>query len=286
MRLRLQIGLLGAVIVVLWAVYAALLTPKIGLLPALMLGLLGALFLLLLIASVVQTVSALRRRRLLSNAGPPRSDGFQACSGKVVALSHVAPAPLSGIDCVVWEYEFESGDGKWSGLGQVPMAIETGAGRVPIRCGVLPEELPWRKVAAAEGEERARELQDLPGRRRLHGAFAWAHALGDLERLLEDDDGGARLDLYSGAGDAPASVPKRLRERRLEEGATVTVLGRYELSERAFVPSARGVELHPCKAETLARKAFAEKLRALAFAVFTNLFLQTLVVLAFVRGEG
>lgn len=297
MRLRLQFGLLALVVGLLWAAYAAVLWSRIGAGPALMLGFLGALFLLLLVASVVELFRSARRRRLLENAGPPSRDGFAACSGRIQPVGDATTAPLSGEPCVLWEYEFsaeathredgtgDAGSGKWMGFGHVAMAVETSAGTVPIAGGVLPDEIPRKKVSGEDAEARALELMERPGRRTIDGPFGWAGALGDLERLLSDEDGDARVDYYSGPRrEGMASSPRRLRERRLEAGTTVTVLGRYSLAQRAFVASAKGLELHPVSAASLARKAFEGRKGALAFALLTNAFLQTLVVLAYLRG--
>jgi len=139
MSLRLQLVGLFVLVSGLWTAYAVALGPRIGWVPALLVGLLGALFLLLLISATLETLRGLHKSRLLriAESGPLRSDGYSAWSGRVVASGEPDRAPLSGVECVLWEYEFEeSGSaepGKWSGIGQAPMAIENTHGQVMVR---------------------------------------------------------------------------------------------------------------------------------------------------------
>ena len=287
MRMKLQLGLLLAVIVGLWAAYVVVLAPKVGWFPAGMLGLLGSLFLLLLVSLMVQIVRALARRRLLESVGPPNRDGYQACSGRIVAVGELDRAPLTGTPCLLWEYEFSDGDfesaTQWSGIGQAPMAIETEGSRVPIRAGILPEELGWNSIPDATGSERALALAARPELRALEGPLSFGTLLGDLEELLNDDDGAARLDLCRGKRATPRSV-SGLRERRLEPNTMVTVLGTYSLTDRAFVPGRRGTELFPKSAKALRSSLLKGLPGALGFALLTNVFLQGIVVLAYFRG--
>ncbi|MEM1245241.1 MAG: hypothetical protein AAGA81_12895 [Acidobacteriota bacterium] len=294
MQLRLRLGLFALAVGLLSAAYTALLWPHMTSGSALVLGFVASVFLLLLPGSVMGLISGFRRRRLLRNAGPPREDGDAACSGRIEPLAEATTAPLSGEPAVLWQYQFdarlsgaEAGRGSWMGFGHVAMVIDTGAGRVPIACGVLPKDLPRQSLTDEDAIVRARKLIDRPSRRSVEGGLGMARLFGDLERLLADEDGDTRLDYYRGPkieGQANVDELRRLEERRLDPGRLVTVIGEYSLAQRAFVASSKGLEMHLLSTDALERAALQGKVGMVAFALLANVVFQSLVAVIVLRG--
>ena len=290
MKLRLSLAALVIAIVALWSAYVVLLGPRIGWVPSLFLGLLGAAFLLVLSSGIAAVARAWRRSRLLARAesGPLRKDGYAAWAGRAVAAAEDAQAPLSGDPCLLWEYELRSADQdgadrEWSGIGQVPFAVESRHGSVLVRAGVLAQDLDWRAPRTDEARERALALaarDNALDTKTRHGPLA---VLSDLERLLNDTDGDARIDWRRGPG-GPVENVTELRERLVRPGETVCVFGRYSMAERAFVPSRHGVELFSVRPDTLRKQLRKEARDTLFFALVGNLLIQTIAVLSYLRG--
>ncbi len=290
-RLRLQLAALGALIATLWAAYTLALGPRIGWPPAALLGVLGSLFLLLLVSGAVQLVRGMRLRALLGRAPDRalREDGPVAWSGQVAPLREASRAPLSGKPSLAWEYEFEekltggSADPRrWFGMGQVPFVIGAPHGDVEVRCGVLPDALRWKTPRGADWGSAARALTERSDAADASGIGSGLAMLARLEELLGDEDGDARLEWRTGDAGGVGDV-QGLRERRLEPGQQVTAVGWYSASRRAFVPHAKGLQLFLDDAEAVRKGALASAWGTLAFALPTNVLIQGLVLLAWFR---
>ena len=291
MRLRQRLAALAGVVLCLWALYVWVLTPRIGWFPALLVGILGSLFLLLLLSSLIQLARGLRLRRLLRRPTTDlRSDGWIAWSGTAHPEAGSVPSPLSGSDCLAWEYEFEekeprgidTGTRKWFGVGQVPWAIESAHGTVQIRCAVPPGVLPGRATHGDEARSRAVQItvrEDSKDASGIGDAFAF---FASLEELFDDADGSVRMDWRQGDPGSAERV-QNLVERRLDPGAVVTAIGSYSASHRAFVPSRKGFWLHFGRADKVASEAVKAPLGLLAFALPTNALIQGLAIAAWLR---
>ena len=289
MKLRMQLAALLGTVLAVWAAYVAVLGPRIGWGPGVLVGVLGSLFLLVLVSASLGVFRAVHKVRLLSRgmSGPLEADGYSAWAGRVVAVGEPDRAPLSGEECVLWEYEMRETRGgadarEWSGIGQSPMGIESDHGTALIRCGVLPESLHWKRPKGDQVLKRAEALTERSDALRTSTPIDFVATLGALESLMDDEDGAARVDWRRGP-EGPAKGLKGFREKRLELGMSATVFGWYSLADRAFVPNRRGLELMAGTPATLKRNLVRGQLVLLGIAVVANLLIQGLAVLSYVR---
>jgi hypothetical protein len=192
---------------------------------------------------------------LRSVSQPVLQDGKRVVAmGTLVPLGDTLRAPLSGRECVAYEYQIEH-DGTdanhqpipvrdYWGMGRSPAAIDTPAG--PIRIlgyarieegfDVLQGEDDYRR---AEAYVRATAFRhpDRGGERA--GSLAEPFDT-ESDRFLDDLCADPAHTGVSLKGEETDVRRLRLTERRLEPGTAVCAAGRYSAGQQALVPTTSG----------------------------------------------
>ena len=190
------------------------------------------------------------RRVLLSRARtgePPPQDGPVVVTGAARPLGAPLCAPLSGVECVAYQYRmyYRTSDRSerrrrtvpvYWGHASRPFRIDT-AGRA-IRVMAVPQ-LADEATRLASADDVARARQHVGATRFEEVGADVLGALGTaFERageMFADEDGESRRD-WRRKGDDRDPESLLLEETVLPVGATVTVAGRWSTDRQAVVP--------------------------------------------------
>ena len=207
--------------------------------------------------SIALGIGALRKARLERGdaaliarpEGPPRDGERVAIAGTLEPIDAVLKAPLSGGECVLYDYEIShipelsplvGGDPKnrtskpsphidHSGMAMAPLVIRSGLREVRLLAFPGIEGFPWGKrddgtlerargyIAATKFEEQS--ILDLPEQ---------------LARIMDDRSGCLRVDWKSGTHEPRED--SRFEERRVLRGAKACVIGLYSAKDNGIVP--------------------------------------------------
>lgn len=207
-------------------------------------GVLGGTFASILIGSAYGLIQGIRDRAAIKRAqkSAPRSDGrLESASGPIHALETVLEGPFTGSRYVAYEYNVKNMQAErsdFAGFALTPCAIETSTGPVKI--------LGWAPLDNFVNREK--EIDRERGTSYLESTssepLGMMNALSMVSTLLADDDGTIRKD-YRIADSLVDLESRRIVEKGIEEGATVTALGVWSASKGGFVPSGSGIRLFP-----------------------------------------
>ncbi len=233
-------GLSLAVWLALVALYGRVAYTKTGEIgPAAAIGFLGGTFAAMLVSSLFGFVTGDADRRALKRAvanEPPADGRLEAASGRIRALERPLEAPFTGRPCVAYEYDVKNrtaGRSDFAGVALAPCAVDGPRGEARL--------LGWAQLdefggAAKEEIDRDRALAYLKSAR--FEPLGLTGILSTLSSLAADQDGSIRRDFRIGEGE-PDLQGRRLSEKILPEGATVTILGIWSEEKRGFAPAGR-----------------------------------------------
>ena len=179
--------------------------------------------------------------------GPPRDGERVAIAGTVEPMGAVLAAPLSGAECVLYDYEISHipeipafiGGRKnssrpspvidRSGMAMAPVVIRSGLRDVRLLAFPGIESFEWSKLGA-DKVERARDY--------IASTAFTDQSIFDipeqLARVTDDRSGSLRVDWKSTSHDDLEG--SKFEERRVERGAKACVIGLYSAKDNAIVP--------------------------------------------------
>ena len=204
--------------------------------PAAAIGFLGGTFAAMLFGSAAGLVTGGTDREALKRAvaGEPPKDGrLEAASGRVRALGAALEAPFTGRACVAFEYDVKNPEAErsdFAGVALAPCAIDSARGSVRILGWSMLDEFP---KALQEEIDRERGLAYL--RSATFEPLGLTNVLSFFKNLVTDQDGALRKDMRIADGE-PDLGGKRIEEKVVPVGSTVTVLGIWSEAERGFAP--------------------------------------------------
>ena len=280
-------GLHAALWLVLVGAYAGVAWWRIQeAVPALVIGFLGGTFATLVASSAVGLLmgqkdrAALRRAR---NGLPPKDGRLEAATGPIRPVGAPLEGPFTGKECVAYEYDVKDSDearSAFTGFALAPCAIDTSTG--PVRL------LGWAVLDEFEVDEK--ELDRERGAAYLRGAssepLGLKSALSTLGSLLVDDDGSLRRDLrIEGAGIDLAG--RKVSEKVVPVGATVTALGVWSALKGGFAPSGATVNrLYPFGPSVTIEEVVRKSRMTFAVACFFFLALHAILVPMYLLSPG
>ena len=204
--------------------------------PAAGIGFLGGTFAAMLFGSVSGLVTGGADREALKRAvaGEEPKDGrLEAASGRVRALGAPLEAPFTSRACVAYEYDVKNSTAPrsdFAGVALTPCAIDSARGPVRILGWSMLDEFP---KALREEIDRERGLAYL--RSATFEPLGLTNALSFVKNLVTDQDGAIRKDMRI-ADSKPHLDGKRIEEKVVPVGSTVTVLGIWSEAQRGFAP--------------------------------------------------
>jgi hypothetical protein len=204
-------------------------------------GFLGGTFAAMLFGSAWGLVTGGTDRQALKRAvaGEEPKDGrLEAASGRVRALGFPLEAPFTGRACVAYEYnvkkpEVERAD--FAGVALTACVIDTARGPVRILGWSMLDEFP---KALQEEVDPARGLAYL--RRARFEPLGLTNVLSFVKNVVTDQDGSIRKDMRIGESE-PEIEGRRIEEKIVPVGSTLTVLGTWSEAERGFAPGSSGI---------------------------------------------
>ena len=256
--------------------------------PAVAIGFLGGTFAALLVGSAWGLVTGgddLSAVRRALRGEPPQDGRLEAATGAVRALGAVLEAPFTGQECVAYEYNVKNrGEGRsdFTGVALVPCAIDTARGPVKILGWSLLDQFP---KALKENIDRDRGLAYL--RSAKFELLGLSNAFSFLKDLIADQDGTIRKDMRIADGE-PILEKRRIEERVVPVGSTVTILGTWSEARRGFAPESSVAmnRLYPFGPDALLRDLRGKPLKAFGIAAFFFIVLHAILVPMFFLAPG
>jgi hypothetical protein len=279
---------------------APVLRPWVGLVASVLL-VLGASNFLQLLRGYGQGDAS--RGTLLARATtgePPAEGGPMLVTGTVRAEGPAMRSPLSGTECVAYDYRLykrtwlgsnrgHSTTVYWGGYAFQPFMVDTGARAV--RVGAMPEFVddPTRD-RTDEHIRRAREYVQATRFEEIAGVEVlslFGTMLGDR---VGEAQAGVRRDWHR-ADTNPDLGTLKFEEHVLPAGATVSVAGHWSPERRALIPEPGGLGGSPVTVATggpksLLRRNTALPSSAISVAIFGVLLLALGAVLVWAASQG
>ncbi|MCM3876626.1 MAG: hypothetical protein NEA02_09420, partial [Thermoanaerobaculia bacterium] len=209
----------------------------------------------------------------------------EAATGPVRALGAPLEAPFTGLQCVAYEYNVKNraeGRSDFTGVALAPCVIDTARGPVKILGWSLLDEFP---KALKENIDRDRGLAYLQSAK--FEPLGLSNALSFLSDLIADQDGTIRKDLRI-ADSEPNLEKRRIEERVVPVGSTVTILGTWSEARGGFAPESSVAmnRLYPFGPDLLLRELRGKPLKAFGVAVFFFIALHAILVPMFFLAPG
>ena len=182
--------------------------------------------------------------------GPPKDGERVAIAGTLEPLDAMLTAPLSGAECVIYDYEISHipempmilGQSKSGSRRPSPVIDRSGMAMAPV---VIRSGLREVRLLAFPGIERFGKSKLGEGALERTRAYIAATkfeeqsvlgAAGQVGRVLDDRSGCLRVDWKSTSHDDLEN--SRFEERRVAAGTKVCVIGLYSAKDNAIVPQA------------------------------------------------
>lgn len=282
-------GLSAAVWLALAGLYAYVAYGKTReLVPAVFIGFLGGTFASMLVGSAWGLVTGGADRAALKRAvaGTEPQDGrLEAASGRVRALGPPFEAPFTGRACVAYEYDVKNPDAKrsdFAGVALTPCAIDTPRGSVRILGWSQLDDFP---KALKEEIDRDRGLAYL--RKATFEDLALTGVLTYFKNLVADQDGAVRKDMRIEHSE-PDLQGRRIEEKIVPEGSTVTVLGVWSEAQRGFAPGSTATlnRLFPVSPSSVLGDLKGSSLKSFGIALFFFIALHAILVPMYFLAPG
>ncbi|HQQ77160.1 MAG TPA: hypothetical protein PLB01_07375 [Thermoanaerobaculia bacterium] len=248
--------------------------------PAAVVGFLGGTFAAMLVGSVAGLVTGGTDREALKRAvaGEPPKDGrLEAASGRVRPLGAPLEAPFTGRACVAYEYDVKNPSAErsdFAGVALAPCAIDSPRGPVRILGWSMLDEFP---KALQEEIDPARGLAYL--RSTTFEPLGLVNALSFFKNLVTDQDGSIRKDMRI-ADSEPDLEGKRIEEKVVPVGSTVTVLGIWSEAERGIAPGSSAMlnRLYPVSPSSVLLDLRGSALKTFGIALVFFIALHAILV--------
>jgi hypothetical protein len=204
--------------------------------PAAGIGFLGGTFAAMLFGSAAGLVTGGADREALKRAvagEEPRDGRLEAASGRVRALGAPLEAPFTGRACVAYEYDVKNPAAErsdFAGVALTPCAIDSARGPVRILGWSMLDEFPKALQEEIDHERGLAYLQSA-----TFEPLGLTNALSFVKNLVTDQDGSIRKDMRI-AESRPHLEGRKIEEKVVPVGSTVTVLGTWSEAERGFAP--------------------------------------------------
>lgn len=256
--------------------------------PAAAIGFLGGTFAAMLFGSAWGLASGGTEREALKRAAAgkePKDGRLEAASGRVRALGAPLEAPFTGRTCVAYEYDVKNPDAErsdFAGVALAPCAIDSPRGPVRILGWSLLDEFP---KALQEEIDRDRGLSYL--RQTRFEPLGLASVLTFFKGLVTDQDGAIRKDMRI-ADSEPDLAGKRIEEKVVPEGSTVTVLGIWSEAQRGFAPGSSATlnRLFPVSPASVLMDLRGSALKTFGISLFLFLALHAILVPMYFLAPG
>lgn len=248
--------------------------------PAAAIGFLGGTFAAMLFGSASGLVTGGGDREALKRAvaGEPPKDGrLEAASGRVRPLGAALEAPFTGRACVAFEYNVKNPEAErsdFAGVALTPCAIDSARGPVRILGWSMLDEFP---KALPEEIDRERGLAYL--RSAKFEPLGLTSVLSFFKNLVTDQDGAIRKDMRIADGE-PDLGGKRIEEKVVPVGSTVTVLGIWSEAERGFAPGSSAMlnRLYPVSPSSILLDLRGSALKTFGIALVFFIALHAILV--------
>jgi hypothetical protein len=214
----------------------------------------------------LQEIGPIRRNerllRAIARGGQLLRDGeLAAASGPIYAVAGHDPlvAPFTGRPCLAYKYSVEvptakQSKGRYGGYAYVPSEVVTPAGSIAILSMPNLEQLAERRCRDEQERRRAQAYVEATPFEEL-GIFDWVRIYRKA-RALFTEIGPARQDIHISG--SPHSVDAcLLKERSVEPGTLVSVVGRYSAERGGLTQDMSdplSLKLFPGDATTVARE--------------------------------
>ncbi len=273
-------GLLVVVWLLLVGAYAYVAYGKIQqLAPSLVVGVLGGTFAGMLVSSFIGLFTGNHDRNALARAAAmePMKDGrLEAASGTIRPIDKGLEAPFSGQACVAYEYDIKrmgQGQSDYAGYAMAPCAVQTLRGPIRLLGWVTLDRFPAASDTQIDRDRGARYLSSA-----TFEPLGVTKMLSVLQELIADDDGAIRKDLKI-AGEGIDLHGRRIDERVLPIGISVTLLGHWSEARGGFVSSGGSMNrLFPADLEATKREVGGSAVKTFAIALVFNLILHGMLV--------
>lgn len=248
--------------------------------PAAAVGFLGGTFAAMLVGSAAGLVTGGSDREALKRAAagePPKDGRLEAASGRVRPLGAPLEAPFTGRACVAYEYDVKNPAAErsdFAGVALTPCAIDTPRGPVRILGWSMLDEFP---KALQEEIDLARGLSYL--RSAKLEPLGLVSALSFFKNLVTDQDGSIRKDMRI-ADREPDLEGKRIEEKVVPVGSTVTVLGIWSEAERGIAPGSSAMlnRLYPVSPSSVLMDLRGSALKTFGIALVFFIALHAILV--------
>jgi hypothetical protein len=248
--------------------------------PAAGIGFLGGTFAAMLFGSAAGLVTGGTDREALKRAvaGEEPKDGrLEAASGRVRPLGAPLEAPFTGRSCVAYEYDVKNPAERrsdFAGVALTPCAIDSARGPVRILGWSMLDEFP---KALQEEIDLERGLAYL--RSTTFEPLGLTNVLSFFKNLVTDQDGSIRKDMRI-AESKPHLEGKRIEEKVVPAGSTVTVLGIWSEAERGFAPGAAAFmnRLYPVSPSSILMDLKGSALKTFGIALVFFIVLHAILV--------
>lgn len=272
-------------------------------------GLVAATLLVLGVSNVLQLLRGYgqgdaARGTLLARATtgePPADGGPMLVTGTARADGALLHAPLSGVQCVAYQYRLfqklrvsASSGGRqvvpiWWGLACAPFFVDAG-GRA-VRVAAMPQLVDDPSAAKTEALiDRAREYVRSTRFEETSGLGVASSIATMVSEFGSEQSAGFRYDWHR-AGSTLDPADLHFEETVLGPGAEISVAGHWSPEHRALVPEPGGVGGSPVKAATGGPQALLGQTSALpssaiSVAVFGVLLLALGAALVWAASQG
>lgn len=263
------------------ALYAWLAWPKVReVAPTLMIGVLGGTFAAMLAGSIAGLFTGGNDRAALRRAaaGEPMRDGrLEAASGPIRPLGEPLEAPFTGRPCVAWEYDVKtpgSQKSDFAGVALTPSVVDGIRGPARLLGWAMLDQF---SASGAERVDRARGAAYLQSTQ--FEKLGLTSVLSVFGELTADDDGSIRKD-FRIDDPSPDLEGKRVEEKVVEAGQTVTVIGIWSEAKGGFSPAGRAAvnRIFPFGLEAATKKLASQPFKQLATALVFFLALHAILV--------
>lgn len=178
-------------------------------------------------------------RKRARDGEPPRDGERVVVLGRINPVGPALTAPLSGAQCVVYDYDIKSMYGKegvsyYSGFALTPSAIQTTSGSVRLFAWPnlkVPQEVLGGDDVLARANEYVSKTTFIEG-----GLGKFREGIAQVMEVFKDDDGSVRTDRkFPGAPDE--IIRARFREKCIPAGAAVCLIGHYSAQRGGIIPT-------------------------------------------------
>ncbi|MEO7393169.1 MAG: hypothetical protein ABIU58_13415 [Ramlibacter sp.] len=264
----------------------------------------GSIGLLILLSSIYQVIFGNGNGKALKRAlqGEPLREGeVEAVWGTIHALGDPIVAPITGQECVAYEYDVkrptvQNDEGEtreqgsdMAGMALTPSVIRSQRGNVRLMGFNMLTEFPQEnlddfpfRLEQAHAYLQATEFKQM-------GVTKIFSALSQMDEMLADDDGSVRQDWLMRKKEEIDLGSDRMSEKVIKEGDMVTAIGIWDPA-RGIVPRMGKrktmIQLRPGGGETMVARATKRPWGMLLFALVWSGAAHAFIYFALLNAPG